>query len=240
MGLLKKIIFSVTALASLAFGTGFAATRPTSHPDFVTIKSVTLNPESQYYYPKLLKAFLSNDTTMTQEDYHYLYYGSMFQEDYNPYRPNPFAEELKATEPLYFRHGTLSRSEKTQIQKLAEKSLSNNPLNLRQLSYIVYAYEESGKQNLAKIWRNKLDNLLLTISYSGTGADREHAFVIVDPAHEFDFFNLSGATVEEQIFEEPYYERVTIRLPGSTDTKQYWFDLHHILEQYYAKHPSEK
>ena len=227
------LALSLTAFCS--FGA-----RTTAHPDFKTIKEETLNPDSKYYYPTLLKAFLSNDTTMTEDDFHYFYYGTMFQEDYNPYRPDPYADEIKKAEPLYKKRGSLSRSEKNQIQKLAEKSLANNPVNLSQLSYLVIAYEQLGKQNLAKIWRNKLSNILLTIARSGTGADMEHAFVIVYPAHEFDYFNLSNATVEAQEFQEPYYEKVIVRPPGSKDTRTYWFDLHHILEQYYAKHPSEQ
>ena len=235
----RLTIAAILLIASFFQGEVFAAGRPVSHPDFATIKAETLNPESQYYYPTLLKSFFSNDTTMTEDDYHYFYYGTIFQEDYNPYRPYPFANELKATEPLYFKHGSHSRSEKTQIQDLATKSLANNPLHLTQLMYLIYAYEQSGKQNLAKIWKHKLDHILLTISHSGTGADKEHAFVIVDPSHEFEFFNLSGVTVEEQEFEEPYYEKVTVRAPGASEARVYWFDLHHILEQYYEKHPSD-
>lgn len=231
-------LFALVLMASLA-GIMSAAQRTSSHPDFRTIRSETLNPESKYYWPTLLKSFFSNDTTMTPDDYHYFYYGSMFQEDYNPYRPNPFQSELKATEPLYARHGTLSRSEKTQIQKHAEKALANNPFDLRQLSYLVYAYDQSGKQNLAKIWRHKLNQLLLTIAQSGTGADSEHAIVVVDPSNEIDFFFLSNITVQERNFEPPYYEILTVLPPGATEPRRYWFDLHHLLEQYYEKHPSE-
>ena len=231
---LAVIVFAVLPVSLYAASRSDAA-----HPDFEAIRTETTNPDSPYYYPELLKSFYSNDTTMTDTDYHYLYYGSMFQEDYNPYRPYPFTDRLKATEPLYYKHGTLTRGEKTQIKELAEKSLANDPLNLRQLMYLVYSYEQSGKPNLAKIWKHKLDHLLLTISRSGTGADAEHAFVVVEPSHEFDYFNLSGVTVVSQEFKEPYYECVTVRLPDSEDTRQYWFDLHHLLEQYYAKHPSE-
>lgn len=220
-------------------GVLYSAARTTTHPDFKTIRNETLNPDSQYYYPTLLKKFMSPDTTMTEDDYHYLYYGVVFQEDYNPYRPNPFLEEQRAAEPLYTRPGGLSRSEKNQILRLAEKSIANNPLNLLQLSYMVYAYKELGKDNLEKIWHHKLANLLMTITRSGTGADKEHAIVIVYPSHEFEYFNLSSATVEDQQFEQPYYEQVKVRPPGSSETRSYWFDLHHILEQYYEKHPSE-
>lgn len=234
--LTKIIILSCILLTAF---TATAALPGPSHPDFEDIRARTLDPQSPYHYPKLLKSFLSNDTVMTDADYHYFYYGAMFQEDYNPYRTNPYRDDIKATEPLYFKHGTHTRSEKKQIENVAINALRNNPLHLTQLMYLVYAYEQQKMYNKAKIWKHKLDHLLLTISRSGTGADKEHAIVVSYPTHEFDYFNLSGITVENQEFQEPYYEKVTVRTPGSTETREYWFDLHHILEQYYLKHPEE-
>lgn len=229
-------------LAPLAFIAAVvlpASAAESGHPDFNKIRTESLNPDSRYYYPKLLASFLSNDTVMTDDDYRYFYYGTMFQEDYNPYRPNPFQTELKATEPLYYKHGNLSRAEKTQIQNLATKSLRDNPLNLTQLMYLVYVYEQNGKYNLAKIWKHKLDHLLLAIARSGSGADTDNAIAVVYPSHEFDFFNLSGITVVAQEFREPYYECLEVKQPGADKTRQYWFNLHHMLEQYYLKHPEE-
>lgn len=234
-----SLLIILTVAAKPANPTGQASPSDAIHPDFDKIKAETLNPDSRYYYPKLLKSFLSDDTTMTADDYHYFYYGTMFQEDYNPYRPNPFQAELKATEPLYYKHGSLSRSEKNQILALADKSLKNNPMNLTQLMYKVYVYEQNGKYNHALIWKHKLDHLLLTIARSGTGLDKEHAWVIVYPTHEFDYFNISGISVVGQEFEQPYYERVTVSAPNSDKPRDYYFDLHHLLEQYYLKHPSE-
>ena len=232
-------IIIILSLISAVCCIATASSRTTAVPDFEKIKSETLNPKSEYYYPRLMEAYLSNDTTMTGDQYHYLYYGTVFQEDYNPYRPDPFAAEIKAAEPLYNKNEALSRSEKEQIRNVAVKALSNNPFNIKQLTYLVYAYEQAGKQNLAKIWKHKLNNILLTISRSGTGADSENAIVIVDPMHEFDYFNIAGSTVEKQTFEEPYYEHITVKAPKAKNTKEYWFDLHQILEQYYKKHPSE-
>lgn len=240
---MKQTPIKTILLAAAAFVGGLAvmAKGPaTSHPDFARIQAETHNPASRYYYPKLLKSYMSPDTTMTDDDYHYLYYGAMFQEDYNPYRVNPFEKQLKETSPLYFRHGTLSRSERNQIRALAEQSLADNPLNLTQLMYRVYVFEQEGKYNLAKIWKHKLDHLLLTISRSGTGTDRDNAIVVVYPSHEFDYFNLSGATVVGKEFMPPYYEKVTVTPPGKDpEPRDYYFDLHHILEQYYLKHPDD-
>lgn len=208
-------------------------------PDMQAIRTATHDPQSRYYYPKLLQMFMSSDTVMTDDDYRYFYYGTMFQEDYNPYRTDPYEAEQKLIEPLYFKQEHLSRAEARQIESLAKKSLENNPLDLRQLMYRVYVYEKNGKTNLAKIWKHKLDHLLLTIAQSGTGNSPEEAWVVVYPRHEFDFFNLSGGSVLDQSFIPPYYEKVTVRNKKGDKTTEHYFDLHHLLEQYYLKHPEE-
>lgn len=235
---MKKLllVISLAMLACVAYANPAIGSE---HPDMARIKAESTNPESRFYYPKLLKMFMSNDTVMTDEDYRYFYYGTMFQEDYNPYRPNPYEEDLAATRPLYFKQENLTRAERAQIETLAKRSLENNPLDLSQLMYRVYVYEKNRKFNLAKIWKHKLDHLLLTIAGSGTGDDPEHAWVIVYPSHEFEFFNLSGGSVESQEFQQPYYEKMTVRNRKGDKTSTHYFDLHHLLEQYYLKHPEE-
>lgn len=59
-------------------------------PDFAKIAKETQNPRSEFYYPKLIKLYTRNDTSMTQEQYRNLYLGYFFQEDYDPYRTSPY------------------------------------------------------------------------------------------------------------------------------------------------------
>lgn len=236
---LKRITLLLVTVALSAGALVARNATKNEHPDFADIKAQSTDPASRYYYPTLLKQFMSNDTVMTPEDYKYFYYGTMFQEDYDPYRPNPYEAELRQVEPLYFKKENLTRAEAGQIEALARKSLEDNPVNLSQLMFRVYVYEKNRKYNLAKIWKHKLDNLLLTIANSGTGDTPEAAWVIVYPRHEFDFFNLSGGSVLQQDFVEPYYERVTVRNKKGDKTNEHYFDLHHLLEQYYLKHPEE-
>lgn len=228
----------VTSLLVCA-GTAMARKAIPVHPDMQKIKTESTNPASKFYYPKLLRQFLSNDTVMTDEDYRYFYYGTLFQEDYDPYRPYPFKKELEQTRPLYFKQENLTRAERTQIENLAKRSLENNPLDLSQLMYRVYVYEKNRKYNLAKIWKHKLDHLLLTIAGSGSGDSKENAWVVVYPSHEFEFFNIAGGSVLSQDFEPPYYEKLKVRHKNSDTTTEHYFNLHHMLEQYYAKHPEE-
>ena len=54
--------------------------------DFDHVREVTTNPNNAYFYPKLMKAYNSNDTTLSIEGWRNFYYGYTFQEDYNPFR----------------------------------------------------------------------------------------------------------------------------------------------------------
>ena len=229
----------LAVLASLFFSVASFAQIKISHPDMEAIKKASNDPTSQYYYPRLLEMFMSNDTVMTNDDYRYFYYGTMFQEDYDPYRADPYEAKHKELEPLYFKREHLTRTERAAIEDLARKSLENNPLDLRQLMYRVYVYEQNKKYNLAKIWKHKLDHLLLTIAASGSGNTPEDAWVVIYPRHEFEFFNLSGGSVEKQEFQPPYYDKLTVRNKKGDKTTEHYFNLHHMLEQYYMKHPEE-
>ena len=235
--LLKKAILPAVILAVTAVSAWSAPT--TGRPDFDKIKAETTNPDSRYYYPKLLKEFMSNYTIMTDDDYHYFYYGTMFQEDYNPYRENPYKKEIEAIRPLYFKQESLTKGECRQIEDLARKSIDNNPIDLTQLTYRVYVYEKNRKFNHAKIWKKKLDSILMVIARSGTGESPEKAWFVAYPLNEFEFFNLSGGSVKSQEFQAPYFDKMEVVNRKGDKVTTHYFDLQKVLEQYYLKHPEE-
>lgn len=207
-------------------------------PDLERIKAKTTDETSKYYYPKLLDKFMANDTLMTNEEFQYFYYGTLYQEDFDPYRPAYNENELKEITPLYYK-STHTRAEKDIMLKYAKAALADNPLDLQQLKNLVFVYEQNKKVLLAKIWKYKINKLLWVIASSGTGLDTEHPWVVVYPRHEFDFLNLSGLSVVSTEFVEPFYERAAVNRKSEKDPEAYFFDIQAILEQYYLKHPSE-
>ena len=65
-------------------------------PDIEAIRVATLDPSNPMYFPKLMKKFNRNDTTMTADEFRHLYLGYMFQEDYDPYRESPYSSVTDA------------------------------------------------------------------------------------------------------------------------------------------------
>lgn len=236
----RKILLTIVGVIAVSFISPGAVNKPkTETVDLEKIRLETTSPDSKFYYPKLLKMFMSNDTLMDNDDYRYFYYGTLFQEDFDPYRPTIDPDEYQRLDPLYYK-SQHTRAEKDAMQNYALAALRNNPLDLVQLKNLVYVYEKKQKVNLAKIWKHKLNRLLRTIASSGTGADPENAWLVVYPRHEYDFLNLSGIVVQAQDFVPPYYEKVSVQKKSDKDADGYYFNIGPLLEQYYLKHPSEK
>lgn len=235
---MKKILLLISACIAWSVALHAAVPRvQIDPPDLNKIKSETTNPNSKYYYPKLLKSFMNNDTIMQNEDFRYFYYGALYQEDYDPYRGAMDEERLAKIQPLYYK-SEHSDSEKKAILKYAEDALRDNPIDLVQLKNKVYVLEHEKKVNLAKIWKNKLNHLLYVIVSSGSGISKDSPWIVVYPRHEFDLFNMYGLSVQNQEYELPHHDHVTLE-GKSGESQEYFFDLGPVLEQYYLKHPSE-
>ena len=62
-------------------------------PDEDDILDRTLDSSSPYYYPSLMMRY-NNLDTLTEEDYHYLYYGYTYQDSYKPLATNRAVDML--------------------------------------------------------------------------------------------------------------------------------------------------
>lgn len=207
-------------------------------PNLDRIAAETCDENSEFYYPRLLQSFMANDTTMTSEQFQYFYYGTLFQEDYDPYRESPNPALLQELMPIYAKQRR-TRADRAKMLDYAMQVLADNPVDLRQLTNRIYVYEQNGKYDLAKIWQYKLNHLLLVIAASGTGVDADNAWIVVYPQHEYDFLNLSGRTASSQRFEPPYFDYILVSKRSENDPDGYYFNINELLHQYFIKHPSE-
>ena len=238
---MKKTIFILLALI-LVCGTLSAEAARTDakklkpeKPDMEKIKKEVNDPASKYYYPKLFRMYTSNDTSMTLDQFRHLYLGYVFQEDYNPYRRSRYSSKV---EDLYYRDKH-TQAECDTIINYAENSLKDDPFDLRQMSFLIYAYREKKKNNLANIWQYKLNHLLEAIVSTGTGLDEENAWVIINPQHEYNLMNFPGYHVESHEDRPPHYDYITVKQTDKKDPKGFYFNVLYILQEYYRKFPED-
>ncbi|MCF0219771.1 MAG: DUF4919 domain-containing protein [Muribaculaceae bacterium] len=201
-------------------------------PDMEQIKRETLDSRSQYYYPRLMEEFLRNDTLMKIDKYRRLYLGYVFQEDYTPYR--------SADHPLsYMPESKVSREDCDSIIAVANTALADNPFDLQQIMLMINALRIKGKTNLAAIWQYKLNYIIMAIISTGSGHDKENAWYVIEPQHEYVLLNMLGYYVDSHSYEEPYYEYFTVTDEKGRKKGGYYFNIKNMLEEYYRKHPEE-
>lgn len=238
---MRKLIFAITALLLLS-GALLAAPASqkkgtvTETPDLDQIRREVTDPASRYYYPRLMGRYEQNETIMNLDDYRHLYYGYLFQEDFNPYRHN---EASTKNESLYYK-STHTRAELDSIISYAETALEDNPFDLSQMNFLIYALRARGKVNRANIWQYRLNHLIQAIISSGTGADADHAWYVINPRHEYDIVNFQNAVVKGQHYEEPYYDLIEVEKKdskGKASSEIYYFNIKNLLEEYYRKFP---
>ena len=224
-------------MAALAF-TIFTSGRPASQklvrekPDMDSIKATVSDPKSPYYYPKLMKLFETRDTSMTHDQFRHLYLGYIFQEDYNPYRRSEYSPKV---EELYYRDKH-THAECDTIIHYAEMSLKDDPFDLRQMSFLIYAYREKQKNNLANIWQYKLNHILEAIVSTGTGLDEENAWIVINPQHEYNLLNFQNYVVKGHEDRPPYYDYIIVEPNGKKGaTEGFYFNVLYMLQEYYRK-----
>lgn len=205
-------------------------------PNLDAIKAATYDSSSPYYYPRLMKEYMRNDTLMKLDKFTHLYYGYMFQEDYNPYRP----QAVKGSVPDPAENPSLTRAECDSVISMCEKALDDNPFDLTNMMRLISALHLKGKNNLANIWQYKLNYILMTIATSGTGLDEENAWYVVAPQHEYVLLTAMGHKATNHLFYTPYYEYIQVEKTDPSGADGYYFNIKTILDEYYRKYPEEK
>lgn len=228
---MKRLLLAIPLLAMT-----LCSFRAPEKPDLKAIADEVNDPASKYYYPDLMARYEQNETVMTLDDYRRLYLGYMFQEDFNPYRRTAYSTLV---EELYFKSHH-SKSECDEIIKYAELSLRDNPFDLQQIDYLIYALREKKKNNIANIWQYRLNHLLEAIVSTGTGLDKDNAWVVTCPQHEYFLLNKMGRVAEDFSYEAPGYDHITVKARTAKDSTEYYFDSRHFLNEYRKKFAAEE
>lgn len=202
--------------------------------DLQSLRMAVEDPNSPYFYPKLIRQFEQNETVMTKDDYRYLYLGTMFQEDYNPYRRSIYAEKVH---PLTFKEKH-TRAELDTMIKYTTLALDDTPFDLSQMNFLIYALREKGKVNIANIWQYRMNRLLEAIISTGSGMDTTSAWYVIYPRDEATIINLSSKKVQslKPSFVEPYYDCLEI-VDNQGRDQRYFFNIKTVLEEFNRKNP---
>ncbi len=159
-------------------------------PDYERLSKLVNDPQGPYYYPDLVRRFAQADTTLTLEQMHCLYYGYVFQKDYDPYiQMDEVEEALKIMD-----REKVSKKNFKKALKLLDDAIKKAPTHLRLYMYRHYAnsqlYGEHSKAANDDVFRYAA--LISAIEASGDGASYESAFHVAIVRHSYDLMSYYG------------------------------------------------
>lgn len=227
-----KIALFLLTFINISFFAQKAAKFEVKKVDFEKIREEISDPNSKYYYPKLMSSYLSNDTVLDFEGYRHLYYGYTFQEDYNPFRESEFSQEI---EPLYYKK-EFTRAECDSIEKFAEKTLNDNIFDFRQMNFYIFALREKKKLARASIRQYRLNHLVAAILSSGSGT-KESPWVVISPNHEYDLLNFLGYVATDYKELDNKIDYITVNKVSKKSPEGFYFDASRIFEVANEKFP---
>lgn len=163
-------------------------------PDYKAIADSIANPSSEYYYPILFARYEKGDTTLSVNDYRYLYYGYPEQEEYKPLLGSSLSDSLAMA---FGTRVAPTRETFDKAIRYAKALLAKQPFNLRDLNVLAYAYAQIGDTTAAALQMCKLDRIVAVITSSGTGLSEASPWYVTYYTHAQDVFHTEQIDVRD-------------------------------------------
>lgn len=149
----------------------------------------TMDPDSPFNFASLMMRYNAGDTTLTLEDYHYLYYGFAFTDMYRPLASIPAEDKIlmvleESEVPGY--DGML------EIIRQGREVMKADPFSPKNLNFLVFAYGAIGDTVNERINHDRMTKVLAVIGASGTGETERSPMHILRFSHAADFLGSRG------------------------------------------------
>lgn len=221
------LIFWLSIIALSVFGQNNRFTIP----DYNEIEKLTNDKSSAFYYPTIFERYLKNDTELNLRDYRMLYFGYFFQPHYTPFFESDETDSIKM---ILGSQNELYKKDWEDIARLGKANLRKNPFDLKGLNVVWLSLKNSGQEEEAAVYFDKLKKLVQIILETGDGKTEETAFHVLNVSHEYDILNILGYEFDgKQELTEKKCDFLSLktnedRLPGL------YFDVKQIFKGYEA------
>ena len=231
---MSKIFAAVIAISvTILFPIAVAAQ---GVPDNDTIQTRTTYPGSPFFYDALFMRYKAGDTTLTAEDYHYLYYGYVFRDEYDPLVPIPAEANILAVfertpEPDYYGM--------SEILQNAMEVMKHDPFSPSNLNFLVYAYGAIGDTVNERVNYDRFVKVIGVIESSGDGLKEKTPMHIIRFSHATDLLASRGLSASKSIVISQTVEFVELTHKDG-DNRGYFFDYSRVYWKKPSREPEEE
>lgn len=201
------------------------AARTLHVPDNDDILKKITEATSPYFYPNLMMRY-KNGESLTDDEYHYLYYGFAFQQQYKPLESNKGMSRVQNVMSRL----AIDEPSVTDIDELiaaCTEAMEQDPFSPQLLNIMAYAYGASGDKRREKAYYDHMNGILRCIGNSGNGLKEKTPMHIIMFSHGLDYIAakdwnyLKGRIISRTV------EFVPFTVPHNK-VKGYYFDYSRI------------
>ncbi len=199
-------------------------------PDEEDILKRTLDTASPYYYTSLLLRYNAGDATLTDEDYHYLYYGYAYQEAYKPLEVNPYMDRVLMLAAA-INPDAPDRETLEELLLVGRDALTKDPFSPKLLNLMAFAYGASGDKEQEKAYSDRMNGVIRAILASGSGLSQSSPRHILMFDHALDVLAAEGLAYGKSRVVSRTVEFVPLSVPYVVDGKKrkgFYFDFSRI------------
>lgn len=199
-------------------------------PDEDDILHQTMNTASPYYYTSLMMRYNAGDPTLTDDDFHYLYYGYAYQEAYKPLESNPYMDQvlmLAATvnpdQPV--------RETLEELLLVGSDALKRDPFSPKLLNLMAFAYGALGDKEQESAWFNRMNGVLRAILSSGDALSQNSPRHILMFDHAYDVLTAEGFSYGKSRVVSRTVEFIPLTVPYTVEGKKrkgFYFDFSRV------------
>ena len=218
---MKNLLLTLLLLPALA-----AAKVPVEED----IVAKTSDPDSPFYYTSLMMRYNAGDETLTDEDYHYLYYGYAHQESYKPMEANPDLDKLlmlaSGLDPDKPDRATLET-----MVSVGNDALKRDPFSPKILNLMSFAYGALGDKEQEKAWSDRMNGVIRTILGSGDGFTQKTPRHVLMFDHALDVLAAEGLSFGKARIVSRTVEFVPLVVPYVVEGKKrkgFYFDFSRV------------
>lgn len=172
-------------------------------------------------YGNLLTRFVDADTTLNEKELAIVYYGAVFQKNYNPY-----GEHKKAKEFYEF----YNEKNYKKALPIGEKILKDNPVDFKLIFKLLVCASVLKDDAKTQKFRFYYSSILNTILYSGDGQSAKTSFVVIKVDDEYTLMGQLNVKFTGQALIN-FCDKFTLSDSGDEyEGTEMWFDISQPFE----------
>jgi hypothetical protein len=195
-------------------------------PDYKRIRQLTSDPASPMFYSRLFMRYINDDTTLTQQEFHLLYYGYFFRDEYDSYGSVGYKDSIKS---LGRKEG-MTMAEGKRMISFAKRDLKFTPFDLNDLNWLGNLYYAMGDIENNAVYKYKAKMVAATILSSGDGRTDSTGYHVLSVGDEYNIVSHLGLIYKAyRTNTEKKYDYITVS-GNSRGISGVYFDVSQLLE----------